>query len=379
MKGVGDFFWFRSAETHVFGTTNMLTGHGGNLREMGNRFGIAPEKIVDFSASVNPLGFPESLVPSLRAGTRRIHRYPDPFYRDLRTRIGDEFSLSPERIAVGNGSSELIHLLPRAVPHRRWLVVAPGYSDYADACRKAGKTVRFFYVKPEDGFRPDWIGFEGHLSKTDAVILGNPNNPTGVLADRTEILTLALRWEKILFVVDEAFIDFVDPEGNPSLLSDEGIPSNVVVIRSFTKIFGVPGLRLGFAAGSKSLIENIHAVKEPWTVNCFAEEAGRRFLGEKRYLERTRRLIRVELDYLERNIQSIGGFLPYPSSANFVLVRSLRKDWPGKKIQTRLMDRRILIRDCSNFQGLDPFYFRVAVRKRHENRILVRELGRCVD
>jgi threonine-phosphate decarboxylase len=352
----------------------MLTGHGGNLREAGERFGIPPDQIIDFSASVNPLGFPPSLKTALKNGLRTVGNYPDPLYNELRKGIGRRHSVSARRILVGNGSTELIHLIPRTLWFSRWLVVSPGYADYADACEKSGKSVRFHYLSPENGFRLDPEKFEADLPDRDAVFLGNPNNPTGTLIDPEILAYLIGRWENVLFVVDEAFLDFVEPPANLSLIH-AWMPRNLVVIRSFTKLYGVPGLRLGYAVGSSEFIDRMLHLKEPWTVNCFAEETGKLVLREKDYLKRTRRLVREERKFLYSQIGKLGVFLPYPSTVNFLLIQSLRKGWTGKKIRQMLLSKhRILVRDCANFNGLDPSFFRVAVRTRKENRLLVAAL-----
>ena len=351
----------------------MLTGHGGNLRDVGERYGISPDKIIDFSASVNPLGFPASLKTAVRNGLRTIGNYPDPLYLDLRNRIAKRHSITADRIIVGNGSTELIHLIPRTLWFSNWLVVAPGYADYSDACEKSGKRIRFHYLSPEDGFDFHPEKLEAELPDCDAVFLGNPNNPTGSLIHPKKLLRLVSRWDGVFFVVDEAFIDFVEESDRWSLLFTR-MPGNLLVLRSCTKIFGVPGLRLGYAVGSKQFIHRMHSLKEPWTVNCFAEEAGKLFVHEKGYLKRTHNLIRKEKEFLLSQIGKMDGFFAYPSATNFLLIRSLLKGRMGKKIQNQLLKRRLLIRDCANFKGLDSSFFRVAVRRRKENRLLVNAL-----
>lgn len=350
----------------------MLKGHGGNVREAALRLGLSPDAITDFSASV--CSFPgdgprvaEWTAEALKAAAR----YPDPEYWELREAIARRHNLRPDRVIAGNGSTELLYLIPRAIRSKRAVVVSPSYADYADAPRLAGAEVTRFFLSPDNGFALDPSALSAGLGdEAVTVYLGNPNNPTGNAFPRHLLRELCARHKRALFVVDESFADF---SPDTSLLPD--VPDNAIVVKSLTKFYGIPGIRLGFCAASPENIDRLTAHKEPWTVNCVAERIGVRLM--ERGLDDAARLAEVEGEraFLFEDLSRIPGISLCPSAANFFLVRINAASLNAPALRERLLQKSLLVRDCSNFAGLDGQWIRIAVRGRDDNRRLVEALG----
>lgn len=346
----------------------MDTGHGGNLAAVCDLYGWRPEEILDFSASINPFGPPKKVWSAFRESFRQITTYPDPECRRLRRRIGALLSVPTDRILIGNGSTELIFLIPRALSPRVIFIFSPTYQDYEAAAQAARCRMQFAHLPPS----PTVDHFNSALShvqsKIDLVFLCNPNNPTGSGLSADAVTWLVKRHPSALFVIDEAYADFVDEE-KTSLLK-RPLPNNVIVLRSFTKIFSIPGLRLGFAVGSEKIIGKLRRFQEPWSVNGSALRVGESLLGEKAFVEQSRTVLRRAKKSLFEGLSRIKGLELIPSETNFLLVR--RTDRRSvEPLKRSLVREKVLIRSCGNFRGLGRWYFRVAVKKEFENRKLI--------
>ena len=347
----------------------MLNGHGGNLTEIAQRFNVKPESLIDFSASVNSPIPMKMLRRWAVEAMERVGEYPDPEYRTLGKKLAGKFSLRETEILIGNGSSELLYLALRAFKPKQALVVAPGYADYADACRFAGAKVSYFYLSESDGFVLDCKKLQKEAAHFDLVILGNPNNPTGGLVPKSELLKVISKNRSTIFIIDEAFIDFVPAE---SLLGS--LKNNLLVLRSLTKFYGIPGLRIGFAAAKPTIIKKMSAIKEPWTVNCVAEHAALKIC--EGVVDERVEAVKADNSRARfyKELSSLTSLTVHPGSANFLLARILDKRFTARKLQTELVKKGFVIRDCANFEGLDKRYFRVAVKKDTDNRKFVNVL-----
>ncbi len=347
--------------------------HGGNIFSMARAMGVRPEEMLDFSASINPLGLAGGVKEAVCAAFDRVLHYPDSGCTDLREALARFHGLDASRVMVANGSTELIYLIPRLTKGKRGLVVAPAFSEYAKALSCAGMEVRYLMLKAENGFQFPLEEFEKKLSEGyDVVFLCNPGNPTGALVPLSEvgrILELCVAAETFP-VLDEAFMDFCE-EGSGKHLVTEG--GKGVVLRSMTKFFAVPGLRIGYAIASPGTIRKLESVRGPWSVNTPAQIAGVVSLGDAGYVGRTIEYIEAERAFLMSGLARIEGLLPFPSAANYLLVKTAN---PGgaAELRDKLVKRLILIRDCSNFQGLNGGFFRVAVKKREEHERLLEAL-----
>jgi L-threonine-O-3-phosphate decarboxylase len=335
-----------------------------------------PSEILDFSASINPFGPPRGVlnrlfwqppgVPTTRAC---IAHYPDPACTFLSRRLAALHGIEPEQVVVGNGSSELIHALPRAFSCRRIAIVEPTYTEYLRASLLAGAEVEHWLIE-DDQFVPEPFDPEG----ADLVWLCSPNNPTAQLWPCGELEPWMAAHPRTLFVVDESFLPFLADEAEHSLLPALTRLPNLVVIRSLTKVYALPGLRLGYAVAVPERADQLRNHLPPWSVNAFAQVAGMIALEEVSFLSETRtRLARQRPLFAGRLAACSSCVEPVPGHANFVLLRlrGANSAWTTQ----RLLECGIAVRDAANFIGLDGQFIRVAVRTPKDNQRLVDELA----
>ncbi len=340
-----------------------INRHGGNVRQLALSAGLAAEDIVDFSASINPLGLPEWFRPLISRSIGSLTHYPDPDCTALIRAISARYGIKEEEVIAGNGSTEILYLIPRVIEASRSVIPVPAYSDYAQASELSGLTVEKVFMKEERGFMPDLSVIESRLAGNDLVFIGQPNNPTGFLVNADELRNMALRNGSTTFVVDEAFADFV--EGMDSLTRRR--PANVIVLLSFTKFFAIPGLRLGCAVANPAVITRIRKLMPPWSVNTFAQAVGQVALADAEYARKSKAYVHEERTSLTEELQSISGLHVYPGKANFLMVRIDRNGINAPKLAQELIRAGIAIRVCENFDGLDSRFFRIAVRTTEEN------------
>ncbi len=327
--------------------------HGGNRWAAAARLGIPPERFIDFSANLNPLGPPRGVRRVLQEAADRIEEYPEPEYLELRQAIAAAAGVGRENVFVGNGASEILQLWAYVNRPARAIVLPPTYGEYARAVRIAGGVV------VDGGAHPEATG--------DVVFCCNPNNPTGRLLAREEVLSLSARGKTLL--VDESFLGFAGEADGLTLGREAASGEGVFVLVSLTKLYALPGLRLGYAIAPREAIRDLEEAATPWRVNALAEAAGRAALADEAFREATRRVVTVERQYLTAELAGLPGVLVYPGAANFLLLRVPRTD-----LGEMLARRGLLVRDCRNFLGLDEYHLRVAVRRREENETLIRAL-----
>ena len=351
------------------------SGHGGDIARVCETHGLRPDEIIDFSANINPLGYPPGLPARISREFQSVLHYPDIDASPLRAAIASHIAHREDEILIGNGSTEHIYLLPRIFGPKTGIVFEPTYSDYARAMKNAGAVIITEIMRKTETFEAD-LNHPAIGSKTGAntmLYLCNPNNPTGTLTKKEEILSLARRCPDMCIVIDEAFMDFVAESDRFSVLTDAGVRNlrNIIVLRSMTKFHGFPGLRLGYMVAHHEVIERLRALKEPWTVNTLAQAAGLLALEDREHVKKSREFAAAEKDFLYRRLSAMEGLRPIPPSVNFILVKITDAGPTSRELQESLIGMGILIRDCSNFRGLGDRYFRVAVRRREENTKLV--------
>lgn len=325
---------------------------------------------LDFSANINPLGLPEWLRPLVSSALETLVHYPDPACRELVACICGRYGLAPEEVIVGNGTSELIYLLPRAGNFKRAVIPAPCYVDYQVACEAADLACLIHYLPEADGFALHTAKLADVLQPGDLVFIGQPNNPTGLLVESSRLRQLAQAHPQTTFAVDEAFSGFV-PDYD-SLLTDR--PPNVLVLCSMTKLFAIPGLRLGWAAGDAALVAAIRRLQPCWSVNTLAQRVGVAALNDQDYVARTCDYVARERQWLSRALGALAGLQVYSGAANFLLVRVTHGSCDGPKLAEALRHKGLVVRTCHNFAGLDRRFIRVAVRRRAENLRLLEAL-----
>lgn len=343
----------------------VLQDHGGNLREACERYGLT--RVVDFSASINPLGHPPGLLEHLGTRWREVLNYPDRTCGELRSAICARFSVEPDGILPGNGSAELIDLALRGTAPTRLILCPPDFGLYQ---RLAPKDTRLTAVPRVEarGFEPDWEGLRREIRRGDMVVLSNPGNPSGQACHPPELSDLlqACADSGATLAVDEAFADFCPGE---SLLPALAGHPQLLVFRSLTKFYGIPGLRLGFLVASPDRIRAISELQVPWSVNALAQAAGAFCLGRRAWEAETNAYVDKARTDLTRGLLG-EGLRPLPSQANFVLVEVTPPAPGASGLYEALARRGILIRHCGSF-GLGERYVRLAVRTEAENRLLV--------
>ncbi len=348
--------------------------HGGNLTHLSRTSGIAREKIVDFSANINPLGLPEWFRPVVSSVSESLVHYPDPENAGLISAVSKRYGVPSDEAMVGNGSTEILHLLTRVVKANRAIIPVPTYSDYAEASTNAGHEILKFRLQESDDFILNFKSLQSELLGHEIVFLCNPNNPTGHLLDSAEIRSLAMANPTSTFIIDEAFGDFV--ENFMSLTRDR--PKNVVVLLSLTKIFAIPGLRLGAAVADRSIVAAVKDLQPSWSVNMIAQAVGEAALNDSEYVKLSREFVSLRRSELQAELESLPGSKIYPGAANFLFLRIDRSDLDASELATRTLEDGIAIRVCANFDGLDSRFFRVAVRTTEENERLVEALKKAL-
>ncbi|MBU0944429.1 MAG: cobyric acid synthase [Proteobacteria bacterium] len=337
-------------------------GHGGNVHAVSRAKGVALEAIHDFSANINPLGPPEWLRPCLSREMESLLHYPDPSASELARIISERYGVPLETVLVANGSTELLYQLPRVLDCKRAVIPVPCYIDYIKVMELAGIPVHTLPLDPEQDFRPDLELISDILSPGDLLILGTPNNPTGSCLPAPAIVRLAVAHPQVLFLIDEAFLDFVQ-DGQ----SVAAAAPNILTLHSLTKFYAIPGLRLGFAIFPVDLANRLRRLLPPWTVNSLAQKVGERALLDHEYWQESRKYCRQCRDSFQESLAAWPDLKLFPSAANYLFLR-LNGRLTVSELQRQLAEQNILIRDCANYRGLGPGYFRVAVRSPRENR-----------
>jgi threonine-phosphate decarboxylase len=323
---------------------------------------------LDFSASINPLGPPASVLAALRDQLALVVRYPDPECRTLTRRLARRHGLGPECVVAGNGAAELIHAVARAVRPGRAAIVEPTFTEYRRATLSCGAVIDHWLSEKTD-YRPAPF----HPESAEIVWLCNPNNPTGQLWPPGEVAPWVAAHPRTVFVVDEAFLSFRRDEDQHSLAAAVERLPNLIVLRSLTKLYALPGLRLGYALAPPAWAERLRGQLPPWSVNALAQLAGLVALEDELYLERTRAWFETEPERFCRQLGDLHEQLEaLPTWANFVLLR-LRHS-TAEVLARRLAQRRILVREASDFVGLGASWVRLAVRSAPENDRLLKEL-----
>jgi threonine-phosphate decarboxylase len=350
--------------------------HGGEIFAASRRLGVSVSRILDFSANINPLGPSPKALCRLRRELSLIRFYPDSKSEELRRLVADRDAIDPKSVLFGNGASQLLHAIPRLLKPDSALLLEPGFAEYQAALQAVGCKIHRLFLERESGFRLDRTALFRAITRKrpKLIVLANPNNPTGatipdpLLSDLVDCCAK----KRIHLVLDESFLDF---SSCPSLLAEASLRPYLVVVRSLTKFWALPGLRIGFLAAQQKFVEKLSLHMEPWSVNALACAAAAASLGDSQYRKKTLTLVRKERAFLSEQLSRLGWLEPYPSEANFLLVRITTKGLSSSKLQSRLERRNILIRDASNFPGLGREYIRIAVRNHSENERLIAELG----
>jgi len=351
-------------------------GHGGDIQSAAEEFGLSLEEISDFSSNINPLGPPPGMQEEIRDHLDVLCRYPSPQAREFLHELCRFLNLGQERVFAGNGANDLIHLLMLWKRPRRILIPYPTFSEYARAASLVGAQVIYFPLSLKGSLDIDEA--RKYFNDIDFLVFCSPNNPTGFLyhSHNNGLHDLVQEASRcgITVLIDESFFAFSEAFSFDSL-SVKNQPGVWVVV-SLTKLWALPGLRLGYLVGPAEEVKQLKTFADPWRVNALAQRAGIYCLKAENYLYKSREIITEEREFLYRELERIPGLKVYPTSANFLLVRIDEQGFNSSGIYYKLATKGLLIRDASNYPGLDGRYFRIAVKTRLENQRLISELSK---
>ena len=350
-------------------------GHGANVEQIANIYNKNPKDIIDFSSNINPKII-KGLETYILEGLQESRSYPDINYTNLRNNISKYIDIKPEFIIPGNGATEIIYLLMKSID-KRIAIMNPTFSEYERGARLNNLEVINFSLDESNEFEINLNKIKENIDKFDSLFVCNPNNPNGKVKNLEKLLEIIVDNNKLL-IVDETFMEFVEQEEKYSLVKYIESYPNLFILKAVTKFFGLPGLRLGYGLTSnKEIIKKIYNYKEPWTINSFADTLSNYIFKDKKYIKDSKKYYIDERKFMISKLRSINSIQVYDTDTNFILIRLNNKD--AKEIKVELLKTyNILIRDASNFIGLDNRYIRVAIKSRKENETLIRGMKKLL-
>jgi threonine-phosphate decarboxylase len=375
MSGHGDSLArdFRPAGDRTRLAPRLDRTHGGDVERWASSAGIEARELLDFSASINPLGPPPSARQAFVKSYAEILRYPDPCGEKLKEALAERHGMGPAEVLIGNGSTQLIYLLCAALHPRNALIVGPAFSEYANALTLIDANVVSYNLPENNGFQFSTERLIAAWDKDcDIVFLATPNSVTGQMIAKAEIEKVAhiALARKTIVVVDEAFVDFVETESIKALVRRNPY---LVVLRSLTKYYALPGLRLGYLLGETGRVAELAAYQEPWSINAPALNVALACLKDSTFTTKTERWLQQERKFLLERLTALEGLHPLASRTNFLLVKIERGHGDALQLRSFLLQKNILIRACDTF-GLGADYFRIAIKRRKDNQRLLAAL-----
>lgn len=360
----------------------LLPPHGGQLRAIAERFSVSEQSLLDFSASIYPLGPSLGVLEALTNALQdpeRIRAYPDLDSLELREGLASYAKISPHNILVANGMTPLLTATLRALHVRRCMLPIPTFGEYRRTLRHEGIAIETYGLANCCGFQLDFNALLAACSRQqcDTVILTNPHNPTGLLLGRTELLTFAESAEAqgIRVLLDEAFIDFVPEESVSASVSQL---RDLYVFRSVTKFFSMAGMRIAYMIAPEQHLTGISNLLDPWPISTLASIAAVAAVTDAPYIATALACNRRNREMLELALAALGVTV-YPSAANFLFFRIHDAQRDRNVWQKLIVDHGVVIRNCATFERLNETYFRVAVRGRDDNRRLTQALDAVLN
>jgi len=358
----------------------MIHGHGGNIYDVARQLNCRLADIVDMSSNINPLGPPPGLLQYLKDNLDSITRLPEVDAEVTVKRFGSFIGVDSNRLLAGNGTTQFIYSIPRILKTRKALIIGPTYADYGDACRLRGIPYTFLMADESDEFNPRINQINKKLPSVDTVFICNPNNPTGALIPADVISNLCRSQPQKKFVIDESYLDFV-PHAEKETMINSGL-HNVVVLLSLSKIFRIPGLRIGFITACGDQIEKFRKHLLPWSVSSLAQQAIDYVSNEKDLMEsfiiETRNYIADQRQQFYQTLKAYGRFKLFNSQAPFVLIK-LPDGLSANHVWQVLVRDKILVRRCTNIKGLSDRFIRISLKKYEDNRLLVSKLNALLN
>lgn len=345
--------------------------HGGNIYKKAKELGIPEEQILDFSANISPLGLPEELKKAMIDSIEGIINYPDPECVELKEAIAASDQVEEDWIACGNGGADLLYRLAFGLKPGHILLPVPAFVEYEEAMTASGASMHYVPMNHETMLPGEEL-FSEITEEIDLIILCNPNNPTGLLLEREYILRVLDQAREVgaKLLLDECFLEICQEEEAYTLKPYLKEYDNLMILKSFTKLYAIPGVRLGYLLSSnQAVIDGVNHAGQAWSVSSIAQKTGVAALSLKEYKEAVIETVARELSYMKEEL----GKLPlkvYNGHANYLFFRA-----PGCTDLDRRMEKKgIMIRNCSNYVNLGDDYWRVAVKDHASNERLVAAL-----
>lgn len=347
--------------------SGLLHQHGGNAELDFKRLGIAARDFIDFSVNVHPLGAPMVVRDNWQNALQHISHYPSQAGRGIQDFYHQRFGLNTECVLAGNGSIELIYLIPRALQLAQAIVFTPAFFDYANAAKQAGLKLKYYQLNEQNSFAYDFINLIN--DEPSLVFIGRPNNPTATLIQGEVILQLADTHPQHTFVLDEAFIQFTELWGD-TLMAENRLRNNVIIVHSLTKFYSLAGLRAGALISTAQTIAKLATQQSPWAVNGICDYLMPLIAEDNAYEENVRKETNATKTALLAELAKLSSVKVYGTSANFLFVKWLASDNIDDLI-AGLLKQGIYVRNCANYHGLAGNYFRIAIRNQADNAKLV--------
>ena len=358
--------------------------HGGNVYAASRELGRDVTELIDFSASINPLGPSPKVWRAITGARHLVPHYPDPECWDLRQALATRWHCAPGQILMGNGSMELIYALPRALKINHLLLVQPTFSEYAASMARAGGCVTTVCADRDEQYALPIERLCQLLERQTkgsgtigGILLCNPNSPTGQACGADDVMKLARAAQRrgVWLMVDETFADYC-PER--SILPLASSWSRVVVLRSLTKFYGLPGLRVGYAVAASTVIQQLRSELPSWSVNAMGQVAALAALQDTAHAKKSLRFVLKERTRMSQELAGLPGCTVFPAQANFIFME-LPSGWHGRKLTEQLRREGLLIRDCSSVPGANRRSVRIAVRSRKDNDRFLKALSRVLS
>ena len=355
----------------------MIKGHGGNFRELAEELCCNPNEIFDMSSNLNPNGPPLGLLTTLKNNLNLITSLPDIDSSEICKLFAKKHQISSSMVLAGNGTTQLIYLLPKALQTKKALILAPTYADYTDACIINNSTYKYLITEEKSNFNLDFIRFTNAVIGCDTVFICNPNNPTGVLIPLSIIKKIVTTFPEKYFIIDESYLPFVNDKDYQSLIGSD-FP-NVIILSSMSKIFKIPGLRTGFLTASETVIKKCLNFFLPWSVNALAQVAVEYLLSNSSetdiFIKETKLFIKKERELFISEFKDQVLLKIYPSTTCFLLVKLLKSSFTAQDVCKKLAKEKILIRNCANFYGLSDSFIRFSLQSDVINSIFRKKLS----
>lgn len=344
--------------------------HGGNIYKKAKELGIDETQILDYSANISPLGLPEHIREAIIAAIDGTINYPDPECTELRSAIGIQDGVDPECISCGNGGADMLYRLAFGLKPQKVLLPVPAFVEYEEAMTAAGAQMVYYPMDEQLLIGEDFI--DRITPDIDLIIICNPNNPTGLLTRRDMIIQVLKKAREMqcMVMIDECFLEICREEADYTVKPFIREYENLMILKSFTKLYAIPGVRLGYLlSGNPNIIEKVNRAGQAWSVSYIAQCAGVAALGHPEYKGAVIETVENELYFMKKELEKLPIKL-YDGKANYLFFRT-----PGMTdLDKRLEPYGIMIRNCSNYVNLGDDYWRVAVKAHEDNLRLIEAL-----